>query len=281
MTVCALVNVDVYRKVGNLFDTSRGGAQCIVMEVCAVITQHLKPVYIRLPSAADCLEMSTQFEEKHGFPGICGCIDGTQITVKPPAWDRNGYINRKGLPSINVLAVCDNKMRFTFVYANCAGSVHDARVLRVSPLGDMLETYAWPPADYHILGDSAYPLLPNFLAPYRDNGYLTSVQKKFNAVHSSARSTVENAFARLKNKFRRLKGPIDATNMCNALLMIEASCTLHNFIMDHGGNGGFVDEIEEEEESEEPIPCTSSAHMGSAAMKTAAKIKRDRIASML
>jgi len=45
---------------------------------------------------------------------------------------------------VNVLAVCDNKMHFTYVYADRAGSIHDARVLRVSSLGDMLETGVWP-----------------------------------------------------------------------------------------------------------------------------------------
>jgi DDE superfamily endonuclease len=52
-------------------------------------------------------------EEVHGFPGVVGCIDGTHIPVKAPRNDRDSYINRKGFPSINVLAVCDEKTRFT------------------------------------------------------------------------------------------------------------------------------------------------------------------------
>jgi len=74
----------------------------------------------------------------------------------------------KGFASVNVLAVCDNKMRFTCVYAARAGSVHDAHVLRVSSLANMLETSAWPSSgenSLHLLGDSAYTLLPNLLVP--------------------------------------------------------------------------------------------------------------------
>jgi len=84
--------------------------------------------------------MPGKLRKKYGFPGVCGCIDGTHILAKPPSWDRDSYINRKDFPSVNVLAVCDNKMHFTYVYADRAGSVHDARVLRVSSLGGMLET---------------------------------------------------------------------------------------------------------------------------------------------
>lgn len=282
MAVWGLANPDVYRKISNLWNTSRGGAQSIIVEVCMAISKHLKPIYIRLPTATECREMSAAFENKHRFPGICGCMDGTHISVKAPAWDRNGYINRHGKPSINVLAVCDHNMRYIYVYANTAGSVHDARVLRVSSLGNMLETSVWPPHDdFHLLGDSAYPLLPNLLPPYRDNGYLTTVQWRFNSVHSSARSIVENSFARLKGKFRRLKD-IDATNIGNALQMIEASFTLHNYIIDHGGDGEFGgDEEEHDDDDGGSDVAPFSGHMGNTAMKQAAKEKRDRIASSL
>ena len=60
--------------------------------------------------------------------------------------------------------------------------------------------------------------------PFRDNGYLTEAQRKFNATHSSAHSIVERAFGRLKGKFRRLKGT-DATCTRNALQMIEGDDT--------------------------------------------------------
>jgi len=245
MTIWGLANQDVYRKIGNLFDTSRGGAQRCIMEVCTAIAKHLKPLYIKLPAATQCLANARETEEKYGFPGVCGCLDGTHIPVKPPSWDRDSYINRKGFASVNVMAVCDNKMQFIYVYADRAGSVHDARVLRVSSLGNMLETGAWPSSgddSLHLLGDSAYPLLPNLLVPYRDNGYLTDIQRRYNALHSSTRAVVERAFGRLKGKFRRLKG-IDATCTRNALHMIEAAFTLHNFILHHEGD---IDDSEED-----------------------------------
>ena len=276
MTLWTLANQDVYRKVGNLFDTSRGGAQRIVMDVCMAISRHLKPAYIQLPTNGQCTTVADDVEMNHGFPGVCGFIDGTHIPVKPPSWDRDSYINRKGFPSVNVLAVCDNKMRFVYIYADRAGSVHDARVLRVSTLGRMIESGAWPPADnLHLLGDSAYPLLPSLLVPYRDNGHLNDMQRRFNARHSSARSVVERAFGRLKGKFRRMKG-IDATSTGNALYMIKSACTLHNFVMAHDEQ-----ESEDVDSNEEVIADGHVSQMGSTAAKRLAKEKRDTIAAQL
>jgi len=283
MTVWGLANQDVYRKIGNLFDTSRGSAQKCIMEVCCAVAKYLKPVYIRLPAATQCFAIASETEQKYGLPGVCGSLDGTHIPVKPPSGDRDSFINRKGFPSVNVLAVCDNKLQFTYVYADRAGSVHDARVLRVSSLGNMLETGAWPSSGedgLHLLGDSAYPLLPNLLVPYRDNGYLTDVQRRYNALHSSARSVVERAFGRLKGKFRRLKG-IDATRTRNALHMIEAAFTLHNFILHHEED---IDNSDEDGEDDTDVTVDrglNDSHMGTAVARQRAKEKRDRIASSL
>ncbi len=68
----------------------------------------------------------------------------------------------------------------------------------------------WPPAgcngnDYHLLGDSAYPLSTSLIARYRDNGHLSQRQKKLNTLHSSTRVVIERAFGLLKGKWSRLK----------------------------------------------------------------------------
>jgi len=61
------------------------------MEVCTAVAEYLKPVYVKLPPASQCLANARETEEKYGFPGVCGCIDGTHIPVKPPSWDRQLY----------------------------------------------------------------------------------------------------------------------------------------------------------------------------------------------
>jgi DDE superfamily endonuclease len=275
MTVWYLSNQETFRQIANLFGMAhRSTAHDCVIQVCQAIVQYLSTKYIKWPSDAEQQEIASAFEASSGFPGIIGCIDGTHIPVKPPAGDRDSYINRKGYPSINVMAVCDHRMLFTAVFADRAGSVHDARVLRVSPLGQKLESSDIGQPDFHILGDSAYPLLPQLLVPYRDNGHLTQTQHKYNTVHAAARAIIERTFARLKGKLRRLRG-IDCTRVTNSLLIIDAAFALHNFMIvnDNQEYDAAADDIIQED-SDNQIGQTSNS---AAVTRQIAAAKRDRI----
>ncbi|KAF2893940.1 hypothetical protein ILUMI_12229 [Ignelater luminosus] len=57
----------------------------------------------------------------------------------------------------------------------------------------------------HIIGDKAYPLATYLMVPYKDNGNLTPREKNFNLMLSKSRAVIENAYALLKGRFRRLK----------------------------------------------------------------------------
>jgi len=93
---------------------------------------------------------------------------------------------------------------------------------------------------------------------------------------------VERAFGRLKGKFRRLKG-IDATPTCNALHMIEAAFTLHNFVLDHEGDDDGDEDGEDTDNATAPTVDRglNNSNMGTAVTRRIAKQKCDRIASNL
>lgn len=285
MAVWTIANQETFREISNLFGMNRGNAHFCIFQVLKVIGLQLKPEYVKWPSAIESRRIAAEFEESYGLAGVIGCLDGTHVQVKPPANDRDSYINRKGFPSINVMAVCDNSKTFRYVYADRAGSVHDARVLRVSSLGDMLENgtvyLSEDKENYHLLGDSAYPLLPNLIVPYRDNGHLTATQVRFNNIHSSTRSVIERAFGRLKGMFRRLRG-VDCTHPMNALYMIEAAFVMHNFILyhEHGSDNDDIDNDVDGSDVPETSPATTS-EFGTAAVRQAAREKRDKLAASL
>ena len=98
-------------------------------------------------------------------------------------------------------------------------SWHDARVLRLSQIfhaaeNDLILTE--PKADVNgtivrplIVGDSAYPLKPWLLCPFKDNGALSRVQKKFNEELSRARIVSEHAYALTKGRWRVLQKWLD------------------------------------------------------------------------
>ncbi|XP_052799495.1 putative nuclease HARBI1 [Mya arenaria] len=54
--------------------------------------------------------VKSEFSNIAGFPGVIGCVDGSLVRlIKPSPDQERGFINRKGFPSINVMAVCDAK----------------------------------------------------------------------------------------------------------------------------------------------------------------------------
>jgi hypothetical protein len=94
----------------------------------------------------------------------------------------------------------------------------------------------------HILGNSDYPQLSTLLTPYSTNTNgrpLTKQELKFNSLHQTARSVVEQAFEVLKMRFQRLRF-IDVSRTELASKVVVAACVLHNFALMHGDE--FTDE---------------------------------------
>lgn len=137
----------------------------------------------------------------------------------------------------------DGKGLFWNVYAGQPGSMHNARVLRLSLLWELASqgtlflttprTLGGITAGHYILGDSAYPFQRRLLKPYHDTGRLTAEQHMFNKKFSRGRVVVENAFGRLKGRWRCLL----KRNDCDISLvksMVLTCCALHNLCETHG-----------------------------------------------
>ncbi|XP_077249152.1 uncharacterized protein LOC143888595 [Tasmannia lanceolata] len=141
------------------------------------------------------------------FKDCIGAIDGTHIPAKVPADIKLCFIGRKGSPTQNVLAACDFDLKFTFVLAGWEGTVSDSRML-----GDTLSNDAriiCHPGKFY-LADAGFPLLENFITPFRKTKYHLSetrgrapqtTKQLFNHRHSSAGNMIERAFGVLKKRF--------------------------------------------------------------------------------
>jgi len=83
---------------------------------------------------------------------------------------------------------------------------------------------------YKLLGDSAYiaNAFPFIITPKRDNGLLSTEDVARNLRVSRGRVVIENAFGRLKCRFRRLRD-VQNTNLTTVISIVIASCALHNF----------------------------------------------------
>ncbi|XP_032689885.1 putative nuclease HARBI1 [Odontomachus brunneus] len=169
-------NQEAYRSVADRFGTSKDTIWRCVFNVAYTLEQHVQN-YIKWPQIQETLNIQEQFAAISNFPGVVGVIDGCHIPISAPIEHPNNYINRKGFHSILLQGICNHQMKFIDVFTGICGSVHDARVWRLSDIRNMIEhdVGRYFPQQGHLLADSAYPLLHYMLTPYRDNGHLNHV----------------------------------------------------------------------------------------------------------
>ncbi|KAM9318446.1 uncharacterized protein KZ484_022706 [Pholidichthys leucotaenia] len=232
-----------YRSIGHLFGVSNTTVCRCVQDFCVAAESLLVPEQLRFPDEGRFREMSAYIESRWGLPMCVGAIDGSHIPIIAPTQYHTDYFNRKGWHSVLLQGVVDGKGLFWNVFAGLPGSMHDARVLRLSTLWDLASREnLFPPkvmnlgavrVGYFILGDSAYPLQNWLLKTFHDTGRLTEEQHTFNQTISRVRVVVENAFGRLKGRWRCLL----KRNDCNIALvksMVLTCCALHNLCESHG-----------------------------------------------
>jgi hypothetical protein len=100
----------------------------------------LASTYITFPtSQQSLLNNKLSFHATAGFPNIIGAIDCTHIAIKAPADAEDAYVNRKGVHTVNIQAVCDANMRLLNVVAKWPGSTHDSFIWRTSSLRSLFE----------------------------------------------------------------------------------------------------------------------------------------------
>ena len=225
-----------YRTIGHLFGVGVSTVCNAVHEFCRVIVDTMSAKYITIPNHQQVSRIVDGFSTKWGFPQCIGAIDGTHIPIIAPKENHVDYFNRKGYHSVILQALVDHDYRFLDIYVGWPGSVHDARVLGNSGLyqkgeaGTLLPTcnrmLGNTSVPLVIIGDPAYPLRPWLMKPFSDTG-LTTRQRTFNHRLSSARAVVENAFGRLKGRWRCLmkRNDCDVKRIPN---IITACCVLHN-----------------------------------------------------
>lgn len=237
ISLWALGTTSDMRTIGELMGVSKSSVSNVLFDVVTAIVQHLKLRYICFPKGAELERVVNSFKEKWGFPNCGGAIDGSHIPILSPVFKHKDYFNRKGWHSIILQAVVNDRYQFTDVYVGWPGSVHDARVLANSSIykrgengslfGNTCVQVGNELKPVVLLGDPAYPLRPWLMKGYINNGALTKEQKKFNYYLSRSRVTVENAFGRLKGRWRCLSKRLDLTTK-RIPLVVTACCILHN-----------------------------------------------------
>ena len=95
--------------VGDTFGRDKATVCRVVHCVTDVIISK-SDEFVRWPNQAELAKSKEEFKAIAGFPCVVGLVDGTHVRVIKPSHDQErGFMNRKGFPSINTMAVCDDK----------------------------------------------------------------------------------------------------------------------------------------------------------------------------
>ena len=106
---CAFLLPEAFSKLLETLGLSKSTVSRIVNNVSYALVRKQRH-FIKWPSTeAEIFQIKRGFYDKGGFPGVIGCVDGSQIGIQGPTENENDYVNRKGFHSINVQAICNHK----------------------------------------------------------------------------------------------------------------------------------------------------------------------------
>ena len=204
VTLWFLSTREKYTSVADRFGICESSVYVVLMRVLSAFADRANE-FIKWSTGPEQAISEACFRQRCKIPGIIAAIDGTHMPIVRPQKYEDEYINRKGFHSVNVQIVAKHDKIITSVFGPFPGGVHDARMLRRSDLFEKAENGQLVHDQFHLLGDSAYPLRPWLIVPYKDNGHLTRQQKDFNYQLSKGRIIVEHTIGLLKGRFPRLK----------------------------------------------------------------------------
>ena len=240
-----LATGNTYLSSGLQFGMGKSTAQNVSTEFENALAAR-RDEFIRFPTTHNEIQTTiNNFEMKYGIPQIVGVVDGSHIEITAPHENKEDYYNRKCFYSINLQAITNSRLKFQHIAIGFPGSIHDARVLRLSGIYNLAERgqiCSMPKRNINdveippmLVGDSAYPLRHWLVKPFQDRGNLTREDKKFNKKLCGLRASVEQTLGILKSRWRILRKLIEQ-RLDNVNRTITAACVLHNFCIDLADN---------------------------------------------
>ncbi|CAG2214017.1 unnamed protein product [Mytilus edulis] len=218
-------------------------------------TPFRKALTVDLKIASTLWKLATNCEYRtvaHLFGIARRAIDGTHIPILAPKEVPADYHNRKGFYSIILQAVVDSSYKFWNINVGWAGRVHDARVFANSSIYAQFQ-------GGNVVGKELDKRFNNTtITP--DNGALSAEKRYFNYKLSRARMVVENAFGRLKGRWRCLMKRNDLSTLF-VPDVAECCCTLHN-ICETFLNEFPEEWLEQEEMNNAPNDCQAATQTG-------------------
>nr|GEX27633.1 hypothetical protein [Tanacetum cinerariifolium] len=193
---------------------------------------------------AEMEDLKCQFEKIWGIPNCCGAIDTTHILMSVVSTDPSlkMWFDREKKQTMTLQAIVGPDLRFLNITAGSPGCLTDERILKSSAFfelcnkgerlngkqrvlseGNKIEEY--------IVGNSGFPLLKWLLTPYQGRR-LRASEAKFNEMLLRTHKVANEAFVKLKENWKIIKGVLWRPNKDRLPMIILACCILHNILID-------------------------------------------------
>lgn len=206
----------------------------------ATAIERLFDSVVTWPTPEERDDMKIRMRQDSNIPDLLGFIDGTHIILhKEPSLEKDQaatFFCRKRRYAVLVLAVCDDRKRFTYLQTGHFGSASDARAQAHCALFNEPACH-FRPGEF-VLGDSGFASREHLVSMYRvyAGNPLLRFQRFFNAQVAPARVAIEHAFGVLKMRWRALKDlnmRVGSQSDLNYLLAwVRCAVVLHNLFID-------------------------------------------------
>ena len=192
------------------------------------------------PAEAEQEVIAAGFKRKSGagFSNVIGAIDGLVICTLMPSLiicrmlncgQKSFRCHRKDKFGLNMQAICDHMLRFTWVEIKWPAATSDYLAWVTSSLCMMLEegtgTVVIKPG-FTLVGDNAYVKKPYMATPLK--GIRAGYEDGYNFYLSQLRITIERAFGVLVHRWSILRAPLTIP-IPKVAPMMESLIRLHNY----------------------------------------------------
>lgn len=153
----------------------------------------LKDEVIQWPDISDKRRESMENNQREGFLGCVGKVDGTDIALKhKPGGIYNGeiFFTRKKRYALDLCAICNSSKRFIYILAGWPNSQHDARIYASTNVQRHPENYF--ASGQYLLEDAAYTNTSHLISPFKSPATNPKENRRFNRKLSRVRVDIEH-----------------------------------------------------------------------------------------
>lgn len=276
LSLWTLTNQESFDAISKRFNVSKSQAHRMFTLFCDTVTNNLYEE-IEFPSNEEEMESCVKSFQDCSFktlPNTVGCLGSTFVPLRGLREDGKKPEGKKGFAAIILQCVCDANAQLLDMFvswpSNASDQSHCVQTFYNSTLYERLSQNNQL-GDCHLIANSKYPLEDFLMTPFNEQ-LIAKEQEKYNQVIHSTGMIIQNCFALLKSRFKRLEH-LDTMKVDLAIKIISSACVLHNICVKSGEPCNTRATYKDPNPIENEIDCAHISQSG--------EFKRDRLIQFL